>query len=582
MIRLITKTARIFSLIKPAFKKRSLILLIDCFIRAALVLTDVFLPIMIINAVSQMHVTAAVLTVSFLLLYRFGLGALGRFTKMMSKNECHCMNDRVECLLSEKLLSIDYKFLEDQTFLDEKSGATFSIKNYKTIDTLVQCLSTLFCQIVVLFFSGAYLLLSHPLLLLLVFISFLFQLLANRKANEKLGPYFNHLFPINRRFRWLSSLKFDVSRQKDIRMYHMAELIDEKARYYNRLTCNTFDEMNRITWKSAIAIHVINTLCMYAGYLYNALRILSNNMSIGAFLSINALLGELNSTLSSISDHYTSYEQMLSYLDPVVSILSQQSSDNGHSPLSEIDTIEFRDVSFQYPTSTRFVLNRVSFKITKGERIALVGLNGAGKTTIVKLLCRFYSPSAGEILVNGTNIEHFDKEQYLSKLSVIFQDFIVFDFSVKENIIFDLPFNADKYLHAIRTADFSLGDGIDGSTMLGPQTNSGGIRLSGGQSQRLAMARAIYRNGDVFILDEPDSGIDPLVEYNIYRKYNIITGDQTTLFISHRMITTQFCDKILVLDNGSAAAFLPPSVLLDDTDSLYYKLYELQKNQLLQ
>ncbi|MCM1104644.1 MAG: ABC transporter ATP-binding protein/permease [Clostridium sp.] len=582
MIRLITKTARIFSFIKPAFRKCSLILPVDCFVRATLVLADVFLPIMIINTVSQVHVTKAIFIVAFILLCRFGLGALERWTNIRSQNECRCINDRVEFLLSEKLISIDYLFLENQTFLDEKSGATFSIKNYKAIDTLIQCLSTLLCQIIVLLLSGSYLLLSHPLLLFLVFISFLLQLFVNQKLNEKLDPFFNNLFPINRRFRWLSSLKFDVSRQKDIRMHHMIDLIDEKARYYNQMTCNTFSEMNQITWKSSIAIHVINTLCMYAGYLYNAVRILSNKMSIGTFLSISMLLGELNSTLSSISDNYTSYEQMLSYLDPVVSILSKSSSDNGHDPLSEIDTIEFHQVSFQYPTSTHLVLDQISFKIERGERIALVGLNGAGKTTIVKLLCRLYSPSEGEILINGINIACFDKEQYLSKLSIVFQDFMIFDFSVSENITLDLAFHSDRYLDAIRTAGFTLGNGIDSSTLLGPQTNRDGIRLSGGQSQRLAMARAIYRNGDIFILDEPDSSIDPLVEYNIYRKYNIITCNQTSLFVSHRMITTQFCDKILVLDSGKVAAFLPPSTLLTDTDSLYYKLYHLQKNQILQ
>lgn len=582
MRKAIVKTIRIFRLLKPAFHKRSLMIPFHCLLCIGVILSDILLPVFAIHTVGRNRpVSTIIFSISLLFLCRFGLGALERFTKRLTQNECRCINHRVECLLSEKLILADYPFLEDKTFLDEKSGATFSVKNYKTIDTLLQGLSTLLCQAVVLVFSGSYLLLSHPLLLALILTGFLLQIMINRKLNKTLDPYFADLFPINRRFRWLSSLKLDISRQKDIRMHKKTELIDKKARQYNDLTCGIFDEMNKITCKSVIKTHFVNTICMYAGYLYNALNMLSGNMSIGAFLSINTLLGELKSTLSSIGDNYTSCEQMLAYLDPVMSLLSRSFPESGTSALDQIETIEFKNVSFQYPADSRPILNNISFKISKGERVALVGLNGAGKTTLVKLLCRFYTPTLGTILINGVDITSFQREQYLSKLSVIFQDFTLFDFSVRENITLNMAYSSDKFLHAIHAADFSLDQSIHRNTMIGPQTNLDGILLSGGQSQRLAMARAIYRDGDVFILDEPDSSVDPLVEYHLYQKYNDITNNRTSLFISHRMITTQFCDKILVLDNGTIAAFLPPSALLQDTDSLYYHLYELQKNQLL-
>lgn len=581
MHKVIAKTIRIFRLLKPAFKKRSWIIPVHCLISIIVILSDILLPVFIINAVSENHpVSTILLTVSFLLLCRFGLSALERFAGFLKQNECHCINDRVECLLSDKLITIDYSLLEDKAFLDEKSGATFSVKNYKTIDTLIQGLSTLLCQAIVLIFSCSYILFSHPFLLILISGSFILQLAFNRTLNKKLEPYFSNLFPINRRFQWLSSLKFNISRQKDIRMFQMADLINKKARQYNCTTCNIFDEMNKLTCKSVVAIYITNTFCMYAGYLYNALSTLAGNMSIGVFLSINTLLRELNGTLSSISDNYTSCEQMLSYLDPVISILSRNSSNNGTLSLERIDSIEFRNVSFQYPASSKLILNQISFRISKGERIALVGLNGAGKTTVVKLLCGFYAPTSGRILINGIDIDSYHKEQYLSKLSVIFQDFTLFDFSIQENITLDMTYDSDRFLRSVHSADFRLDHGITRNSMLGPQTNIGGILLSGGQSQRLAMARAIYRNGDIFILDEPDSSVDPLVEYHIYQKYSAITNNKTSLFISHRMITTQFCDKILVLDNGSVAAFCPPSELIKDTESLYFKLFELQKKQL--
>ena len=247
----------------------------------------------------------------------------------------------------------------------------------------------------------------------------------------------------------------------------------------------------------------------------------------------------------------------------------------------EIETIEFRDVTFTYPKAEKPVLRNISFEVKRGQKISVVGLNGAGKSTLVKLICRMFKPDSGEILVNGRNILDYEYNSYMSKISAVFQDYSIFNFSIRENISCvpegDDVNKINKLIDEVgmREKVNELEKGIE--TRFGKEYDKEGIEMSGGQSQKIAIARAIYKkDAEMVILDEPASALDPIAEAEIYEKFNDLVEDKTAFYISHRMSSSRFCDKILIIDGGTVADFDTHDNLMKKTESLYYKLFNAQ------
>jgi ABC-type multidrug transport system fused ATPase/permease subunit len=217
--------------------------------------------------------------------------------------------------------------------------------------------------------------------------------------------------------------------------------------------------------------------------------------------------------------------------------------------------IEFDDVTFADPAAESNAVNGVSFKIKKGEKIAVVGKNGAGKTTLVKLLSGLYKPSGGKIKINGTEVPEFNRDEYFSLIAAVFQDIYLFPVSFAQNValceekdIDIIKFNRSIEFAGLREKLNSLPDGKDTMLLKGVLDNA--IELSGGEKQKLALARALYKGGSLLILDEPTAALDPIAENEMYLKYNEFTRGQTSVFISHRLSSTRFCDRIFYVDEG--------------------------------
>jgi ATP-binding cassette subfamily B protein len=216
--------------------------------------------------------------------------------------------------------------------------------------------------------------------------------------------------------------------------------------------------------------------------------------------------------------------------------------------------IELRDVSFRYSEAQRDTLSHIDLTIRAGEKLAIVGLNGAGKTTLIKLICGLLDPTEGEVLLNSTNIKTYNRRDYYRLFSAVFQDFSLLDVTIAENITqTDEDINIGRVKHCVRQA--GLAEKID-SLPSGFNTHLGkvyedGVELSGGEVQRLMLARALYKNAPIIVLDEPTAALDPIAESGIYGKYNELTDGRTSLYISHRLASTRFCDRIILLaDSG--------------------------------
>lgn len=240
---------------------------------------------------------------------------------------------------------------------------------------------------------------------------------------------------------------------------------------------------------------------------------------------------------------------------------------------------EFRNVSFKYPGTENLVLKNINVKLNIGERLTIVGMNGSGKTTFIKLLVRLYDPDKGEILLNGVNIKNFNYDEYLDLLAVVFQDFSLFSFKLGQNVASNLDYDTEKARAALVVANFAdslakMPVGLD--TYLYNDYESGGVEISGGEAQKIAMARAIYKDSPFIILDEPTATLDPISESEIYSSFDKIVGSKTAIYISHRLSSCRFCSKIAVFDHGEIVQTGSHADLVLDKTGKYYELWNAQ------
>ena len=242
--------------------------------------------------------------------------------------------------------------------------------------------------------------------------------------------------------------------------------------------------------------------------------------------------------------------------------------------------IEFENVSFRYPNMQEYALQNVSFSVEKGQKVALIGLNGAGKTTIIKLMTRLYDVSEGRILFNHVDIREIDREQYYRLFAPMFQEVFLFAFSVGENIAMNYKDLIDRnkvmqYLSEVKIDDRvkALKNGLDTNCL--KILDKEGCQFSGGEEQRFLLARTLYRDSDIFIFDEPTAALDPIMEDKIYQEFNRFTCGKTTFYITHRLASTRFCDKIFVFSRGKLVEEGRHDELIARKGE-YYSLYELQ------
>ena len=241
--------------------------------------------------------------------------------------------------------------------------------------------------------------------------------------------------------------------------------------------------------------------------------------------------------------------------------------------------IEFRNVSFRYPGSKDYALKNLSLKLHIGERMAIVGMNGSGKTTMIKLLCRLYDPQEGEILLNGVDIRKFRQEEYIRLFSVVFQDFKLLSLPLGENVAASLDVDEKLAEQVLRKAGLSerlekLPEGL--STWLYQDIADDGVEISGGEAQKIAIARALYKDAPFVLLDEPTASLDPLSEYEVYSGFDAMVGNKTAIYISHRLSSCRFCDDIAVFHQGRLVQRGSHEELLKDEQGKYYELWHAQ------
>lgn len=427
----------------------------------------------------------------------------------------------------------------------------------------------------------------EPLILLLILAVIAVNMIIDRKKREQLDFFRTIWAPINRKSDYTFELMREIPYAKEVRANQLTPWLCKKLQtHFDQEVFPLYKKDEKKNQKLDAFTSISSILQECVIYLILAYRVIYSGMSIGDF---SMYMTSINNFSNSVSGVFWNFSRLIIMgrfakefrycieLEKNIKEENETCSEkyNGWADLK----IEFKNVSFTYPDTDKVILKNISITIEPRQSLSIVGINGAGKTTFVKLLCRLYEPTEGEILMNGVPIQKIPLEQYYDLIGVVFQDFKLFSFTVRENVALDMESNDKDLLicleksgltHKINTLPQKL------DTLISKEFDDYGVEFSGGEGQKLAIARTLYKNAPLIILDEPTSAIDPIAEYEIYSRFHQLTEGKSTIYISHRLSSTRFTDKIAVFSEGELVEYGNHETLVQIDNGVYKRMFELQ------
>jgi len=365
--------------------------------------------------------------------------------------------------------------------------------------------------------------------------------------------------PVRRQLDYLRVLGGSKEAAKELKLFGLSKFLTDR---FTRLSDEVYEENVALSRRKLIAgalLSVIGSLGYYSAYVYVIWRTVIGALSIGslyflagAILQASTNIQQIFSTLSGVADQALFLTDLLAFFEMQPTITSQPNALPAPRPIRR--GFQFRNVSFAYPGSSRLILKNLNFTLHPGERVALIGENGQGKTTIVKLITRLYDPTEGQVLLDGIDLREYDLEDLYREIGVIFQDFMRYEMTARENVAVGRIEEIEDLDRIAAAAHKSLADEVIAKVggydqMLGRRFETG-VDLSGGEWQKLALARAYLRDAQLLILDEPTAALDARSEYEVFERFAELTGGKMALFISHRFSTVRMADRIVVLADG--------------------------------
>lgn len=510
----------------------------------------------------------------------------------IKENSTVKMKAKLTSLLSQKIMSIPYHYLEHPDILNkiERAKAAISgdlgyVVNHglsaeKGIDGVVTELANIVSLMIRLTTLLYLLSIIDPFVSIILIIVVILNSCLN--ARKKRADYRMRLkvSPIMRKTQYSRETMHSFEYGKEIRLFHIQNFLVSKFKKNRNEYFNARKDMMKSYNSSDVLTFLFNGAQSFFVYFTVIRSAILGIITIGEFTMLISAVSNFSATLTDIIHAVLNINLYSTYLKDYNAIMGMESElQIENLPLHhKLYDLEFNDVWFRYENAEEYTLKGVSFRIKQGEKLSIVGKNGAGKTTVIKLLARLYQPTKGEILLNGVNILNYNHDSYMNYLSILFQDFETFAFSIKENISFSLNTNDEKINVALKKSGLleKINTLVEkDNTPLFRFLHQDGIDLSGGEKQKLALARVFYKDAKLIILDEPTASLDPLAEYDIYTRFNHLVLNKTVIYISHRMSSARFCDEILVLDQGSVKEFGSHDVLMDHK-GLYYEMFETQ------
>jgi len=577
MLKVLTKFFAITFKLRPIFYFVSLF---DALISTVRLVFGLYATKMIIDSVLVGNYTESLWIAGILVAVQLSLYFLSKVMDRLRNTETQSLIVRLNRLISDSVMYFEYEKLEDPYYLDLKERAKFANDNQGVAWQLLSLLAQFITIMTTLIGLGIVLWMFDYWLVIALGVILILNIVIFSLSNKYQIAVTNHMIPINRKFGYYLNTLLSGENAKDYRFSKMNDLLHHKTSKFTHESVSwikkIFIAMGVFSWFTDI----VNYILMGFTYIYIAIKTLAGTVIISDFIFYTGTVLNVSQQLVRLVNIVADLKRNSEWIKPFLELLSvpqETYQDEFKLPLEHIESIEFEHVDFKYPKTDTMILKNINFSITKGEKVSIVGLNGAGKTTLVKLLSRLYKPTSGTIKVNGINIWEYRHDDYMKQIAAVFQDYKMFAYTLTENI----SGNLDHEGAYIAASKVSLSEKIK-SLPQGMESNytknlyHDGIELSGGEQQKVAIARALYKASDLIILDEPTAALDPLAEAEIYEHFNELVKDKTALYISHRMSSSVFCDKILVLNDGVVEDYLPHKELMKKKDSLYYKLFTTQ------
>lgn len=453
---------------------------------------------------------------------------------------------------------MDYETLEDPHLQGWRERVSGTVEGALEVIDLIGNIISAILSFAVSFSIITYL---NPFLILLI--------LASVFINSRMAKWQNlkrfelrEEFSRHQRKHWSRcSMLRDFSYAKEIRLYHIAELLTEKVKQSQRDMSATTFKNNKNKNKVNFVLYVTGFIQSMTVYIYLIYKVLTGALPIGSMTIYLSAVQRFSGAVSSVVNAYMALSERALEIKEWQDFLNIPVKEKNGTMVPVIDDnsyIEFRDVSFQYPGSNIFAIKNINLKLSCAKKLCIVGENGSGKSTFIKLLLRLYEPTSGEILLNGVNITQYDYELYSKLFAPVFQDFATFEFTLKENVVLAEKYDDKKFRKACVSANIqSLIDKLTkgAETQIGKEIDPEGIEPSGGEGQRIAIARACYHSGKIFILDEPTAALDPNAEYEIYMQFSNMITDKCAVLVTHRLSAVQLSDNVAVFDNGRVAEY---------------------------
>lgn len=529
------------------------------------------------NGVTVGDMTVIVALLSLLLTLTIWLDP---FMKELVRGGARIVRMRYAVAAFRKTLTTDYVNIEsfEGREKQKRAEAFYNARFSSGADFVEQCAHFLVCVIGVIA-SSVLLYKVNYFMILLILLTCVCEFFLLKSLRTKQSETTDNYSKLSGKFEYFYKLSKNAEASKDIKLYGFSDYLVKTAADF----IYQIEHINAKYTKQSAAISgvraLLNLVRELVAYAYLTYLVLKNRLSVSDFIFCFGIITGFSNWIMNLVFSFMEISRCCTDCALYREFVEESVSEGKPEvDFGEVRSIEFSNVFFTYPASDTETIRNMSFKVNKGENIAIVGENGAGKTTAIKLLCGLYYPSEGDILINGRSSREFSSDSYFDLFSAVFQDYCFMPMTIAENITAEQSYDKERLFAAFDKAGIT--DKINSlsekeNTLMVKDVYKNAADFSGGEKQKLLLAKAVYKNAPVLILDEPTAALDPISENELYLKYNELTEDKISFFISHRLSSTRFCDRILFIKDGAVAESGTHEELMAKKGA-YYRMYQTQ------
>ena len=529
------------------------------------------------NGVTVGDMTVIVALLSLLLTLTIWLDP---FMKELVRGGARIVRMRYAVAAFRKTLTTDYVNIEsfEGREKQKRAEAFYNARFSSGADFVEQCAHFLVCVIGVIA-SSVLLYKVNYFIILLILLTCVCEFFLLKILKTKQSETTDNYSKLSGKFEYFYKLSKNAEASKDIKLYGFSDYLVKTAADF----IYQIEHINAKYTKQSAAISgvraLLNLVRELVAYAYLTYLVLKNRLSVSEFIFCFGIITGFSNWIMNLVFSFMEISRCCTDCALYREFVEESVSEGKPEvDFGEVRSIEFSNVFFTYPASDTETIRNMSFKVNTGENIAIVGENGAGKTTAIKLLCGLYYPSEGDILINGRSSKEFSSDSYFDLFSAVFQDYCFMPMTIAENITAEQSYDKERLFAAFDKAGIT--DKINSlsekeNTLMVKDVYKNAADFSGGEKQKLLLAKAVYKNAPVLILDEPTAALDPISENELYLKYNELTEDKISFFISHRLSSTRFCDRILFIKDGAVAESGTHEELMAKKGA-YYRMYQTQ------